>query len=64
MQKNVILIKDYTAEEMFADGFGRTFMQDSVGHFLGLDVHVVGLRSITYKSNIINLIITSFLGYI
>ena len=48
-----ILKKDFTAEEMFDNGLARTFMPHSVGHFLGLDVHDVGLRSITYKSNVI-----------
>ena len=53
LQKIGILSKDYTAEEMFSNGLARTFMPHSVGHFLGLDVHDVGFRDITYKSNVI-----------
>ena len=53
LQNIGILSKDYTAEEMFNDGLARTFMPHSVGHLLGLDVHDTGLRSITYKSNVI-----------
>ena len=53
LQSIGILSKDYTAEQMFNDGLARTFMPHSVGHFLGLDVHDVGMRSITYKSNVI-----------
>ena len=51
LQNIGILKKDFTAEEMFNNGLARTFMPHSVGHFLGLDVHDVGLSSITYKSN-------------
>ena len=53
LQSIGILSKDYTAEQMFNDGLARTFMPHSIGHFLGLDVHDVGMRSITYKSNVI-----------
>ena len=53
LQEIGILSKDYSAEEMFNNGLARTFMPHSVGHFLGLDVHDVGLRGITYKSNVI-----------
>ena len=53
LQNIGILSKDYTAEQMFSDGLARTFMPHSVGHFLGLDVHDVGMKSITYKSNVI-----------
>ena len=48
-----ILKKEFTPEEMFDNGLARTFMPHSFGHLLGLDVHDVGLRSITYKSNVI-----------
>ena len=51
LQKIGILKEGYSPEDMFADGLARTFMPHSVGHFLGLDVHDVGMRSITYKSN-------------
>ena len=51
LQKIGILKDNYSAEDMFADGLARTFMPHSVGHFLGLDVHDVGMRSVTYKSN-------------
>jgi Xaa-Pro dipeptidase len=53
LQSIGILSKDYTAEQMFNDGLARTFMPHSIGHFLELDVHDVGMRSITYKSNVI-----------
>ena len=53
LQSIGILSKDYTAEQMFNDGLARTFMPHSIGHFLGLDVHDVGMRSISYKSNVI-----------
>ena len=53
LQNIGILKKEYDAEDMFNDGLWRTFMPHSVGHFLGLDVHDVGLRSVTYKSNAI-----------
>ena len=53
LQNIGILSKDYTAEEMFNAGLASTFMPHSVGHFLGLDVHDVGMRSVTYKSNVI-----------
>ena len=51
LQKIGILKEGYTAEEMFNDGMARIFMPHSVGHLLGLDVHDVGFKSITYKSN-------------
>ena len=51
LQKIGILKTGFTPEEMFADGLARTFMPHSFGHLLGLDVHDVGLSSITYKSN-------------
>ena len=51
IQKIGILKDNFSAEEMFANGLARTFMPHSVGHFVGLDVHDVGMRSITYKSN-------------
>ena len=53
LQNIGILKSEYDAEDMFNDGLARTFMPHSVGHLLGLDVHDVGLRSITYKSNVI-----------
>ena len=36
---------------MFNAGLARIFMPHSVSHLLGIDVHDVGNRSITYKSN-------------
>ena len=53
LQNIGILKSEYDAEDMFNDGLARTFMPHSVGHLLGLDVHDVGLKSITYKSNVI-----------
>ena len=51
LQNIGILKQEYTAEEMYKDGMARIFMPHSVGHLLGLDVHDVGFKSITYKSN-------------
>jgi Xaa-Pro dipeptidase len=48
-----ILKEGFTVDEMFDAGLARTFMPHSVGHLVGLDVHDTGLRSITYKSNVI-----------
>ena len=53
LQEIGILKKDYDAETMFNDGLARTFMPHTVGHFLGLDVHDVGRKAVTYKSNVI-----------
>ena len=51
LQNIGILSDKYDVEDMFNDGLARTFMPHSVGHFLGLDIHDVGHRNITYKSN-------------
>ena len=51
LQNIGILSNKYDVEDMFNDGLARTFMPHSVGHFLGLDIHDVGHRNITYKSN-------------
>ena len=53
LQKIGILKNEYDAEDMFNDGLARTFMPHTVGHFLGLDVHDLGRKSVTYKSNAI-----------
>ena len=53
LQKIGILKNDYDAEDMFNDGLARTFMPHTVGHFLGLDVHDLGRKAVTYKSNAI-----------
>ena len=53
LQEIGILKKDFTAEEMFNNGLARTFMPHSIGHLVGLDVHDVGFKKITYKSNVI-----------
>ena len=53
LQKIGILKSEYNAEDMFNDGLARTFMPHTVGHFLGLDVHDLGRKSVTYKSNAI-----------
>ena len=50
LQNIGILSNKYDVEDMFNDGLARTFMPHSVGHFLGLDIHDVGHRNITYKS--------------
>ena len=51
LQKIGIINQGYNVDDMFNDGLARIFMPHSVGHLLGLDVHDVGNRSITYKSN-------------
>jgi Xaa-Pro dipeptidase len=48
-----ILKEGFDVDEMFNAGLARTFMPHSVGHLVGLDVHDTGLKSITYKSNVI-----------
>ena len=53
LQKIGILKSGFEVEDMFNDGLARTFMPHTVGHFLGLDVHDVGRKSVTYKSNAI-----------
>ena len=53
LQKIGILKNEYDPEDMFNDGLARTFMPHTVGHFLGLDVHDLGRKSVTYKSNAI-----------
>jgi Xaa-Pro dipeptidase len=53
LQKIGILKSEYDAEDMFNDGLARTFMPHTVGHFLGLDVHDLGRKTVTYKSNAI-----------
>ena len=51
LQNIGIINQGYNVDDMFNDGLARIFMPHSVGHLLGLDVHDVGNRSITYKSN-------------
>ena len=51
LQNIGIINQGYNVDEMFNNGLARIFMPHSVGHLLGLDVHDVGNRSITYKSN-------------
>jgi len=46
-----ILKKDYTPDQLFDAGLAKIFMPHSIGHLLGLDVHDVGYKSISYKSN-------------
>jgi len=53
LQNIGILKSEYDAEDMFKDGLARTFMPHTVGHFLGLDVHDLGRKTVTYKSNAI-----------
>ena len=53
LQNIGILKKEYDPEDMFNDGLARTFMPHTVGHFLGLDVHDLGRKTVTYKSNAI-----------
>ena len=53
LQEIQILNNKFTPEEMYENGLARIFMPHSFGHLLGLDVHDVGMSSITYKSNII-----------
>ena len=51
LQKIGIIKEGFNVDDMFNDGLARIFMPHSIGHLLGLDVHDVGYRSITYKSN-------------
>ena len=51
LQKIGIINEGYSVDEMFNAGLARIFMPHSVSHLLGIDVHDVGNRSITYKSN-------------
>ena len=53
LQNIGILKKEYDPEDMFNDGLPRTFMPHTVGYFLGLDVHDLGRKIVTYKSNAI-----------
>ena len=53
LQNIGILKSEYDPEDMFNDGLARTFMPHTVGHFLGLDVHDLGRKTVTYKSNAI-----------
>ena len=43
----------YDLEDMFNDGLARNFMSQTVGYFLRLDVHNLGRKTVTYKSNAI-----------
>ena len=51
LQEIGILKKEFTPDELFNAGLAKIFMPHSIGHLLGLDVHDVGYKSITYKSN-------------
>ena len=51
LQEIGILKKDYTPDQLFDAGLAKIFMPHSIGHLLGLDVHDVGYKSISYKSN-------------
>jgi len=51
LQEIKILKEGYTPDELFKAGLAKIFMPHSIGHLLGLDVHDVGYKSITYKSN-------------
>ena len=51
LQEIGIIKEGFNVDDMFNDGLARIFMPHSIGHLLGLDVHDVGNRSITYKSN-------------
>ena len=51
LQKIGIINEGYSVDEMFNAGLARIFMPHTLSHLLGIDVHDVGNRSITYKSN-------------
>ena len=51
LQEIKILKEGYTRDQLFGAGLAKIFMPHSIGHLLGLDVHDVGYKSITYKSN-------------
>ena len=51
LQEIKILKEGYTRYQLFDAGLAKIFMPHSIGHLLGLDVHDVGYKSITYKSN-------------
>jgi Xaa-Pro dipeptidase len=51
LQQIGIINQGFSVDDMFKDGLARIFMPHSIGHLVGLDVHDVGYKSITYKSN-------------
>jgi len=51
LQEIKVLKEGFTPDELFNAGLAKIFMPHSIGHLLGLDVHDVGYKSITYKSN-------------
>jgi Xaa-Pro dipeptidase len=49
--KNLGIIKEeFSIDELYDNQIWRVFMPHGLGHFVGLDVHDVGFRNISYKS--------------